>query len=156
MLSEKPKLNNGQNIFQMMLQILLMICLTPSVFTDDVEEFPIVDGEESYRQFQLSNVSLVITYTGMVVAALMMAGFLYIAVNYSSRRSGYGYNGDYYAEDDYYRNFQHKQGIDQYGEMSCLVKYRNVDYYTILSFLDPTQLLSSLFSQYQKYDQDED
>ena len=45
------------------------------------------------RQLVLQNVSLVITYTGMVVAALMMAGFLYLALNFTGRRSGYGYGG---------------------------------------------------------------
>lgn len=51
------------------------------------------DEAGSGRQIQLQNVSLVITYTGMVVAALMMAGFLYLALNFSGRRSGYGYGG---------------------------------------------------------------
>ena len=51
------------------------------------------DEAGSARQIQLQNVSLVITYTGMVVAALMMAGFLYLALNFSGRRSGYGYGG---------------------------------------------------------------
>ena len=100
-----------------MLLVLLMISLTPSVFTDDADEFSTNVVDETYRQFQLQNVSLVITYTGMVVAALMMAGFLYIAANYSGRRSGYGYNEDYYAEDDYYRNFHDKDAFDQYGEL---------------------------------------
>ena len=49
--------------------------------------------QEEGRQLVLQNVSLVITYTGMVVAALMMAGFLYLALNFSGRRSGYGYGG---------------------------------------------------------------
>ena len=48
------------------------------------------------RQIQLQNVSLVITYSGIVVAALMMAGFLYIAMNFGRGRR-YGY-----AEDEYY------------------------------------------------------
>ena len=38
---------------------------------------------------QIQNVSLVITYTGVVVAALMMAGFLYIALNYGRGRCRY-------------------------------------------------------------------
>ena len=41
------------------------------------------------RCCQIQNVSLVITYTGVVVAALMMAGFLYIALNYGRGRSRY-------------------------------------------------------------------
>ena len=49
--------------------------------------------ESSGRQIQLQNVSLVITYTGMVVGAIMMAGFLYLALNFSGRRAGYGYGG---------------------------------------------------------------
>ena len=42
-----------------------------------------------FRCCQIQNVSLVITYTGVVVAALMMAGFLYIALNYGRGRSRY-------------------------------------------------------------------
>ena len=56
-----------------------------------------LEDAETGRQIQLQNVSLVITYTGIVVAALMMAGFLYIALNFGRGRR-YGY----YAEDDYY------------------------------------------------------
>ena len=90
------------------------------------------DAAGSGRQIQLQNVSLVITYTGMVVAALMMAGFLYLALNFSGRRSGYGYGvwvmatdhvniamhfklslclryGHSYAEDDYFDGYYSKR-----------------------------------------------
>ena len=56
-----------------------------------------LEDVETGRQIQLQNVSLVITYTGIVVAALMMAGFLYIALNFGRGRR-YGF----YAEDDYF------------------------------------------------------
>ena len=59
--------------------------------SDDVEDA--LYEESSGRQIQLQNVSLVITYTGMVVGAIMMAGFLYLALNFSGRRAGYGYGG---------------------------------------------------------------
>ena len=59
----------------------------------DDDSAVLYDEAASGRQIQLQNVSLVITYTGMVVAALMMAGFLYLALNFSGRRSGYGYGG---------------------------------------------------------------
>merc|ERR1711936_724028 len=48
------------------------------------------------RQIQLQNISLVITYTGMVVAVIMMLGFLYVALNFGGRRSSHGYNYDEY------------------------------------------------------------
>ena len=99
----------------------------------------VVEDVDAYvvRCCQIQNVSLVITYTGVVVAALMMAGFLYIALNYGRGRSRYlssifvisryiynyiiyrsGYGYSYYAEDDYYdgyhyqkRALHHKQGL---------------------------------------------
>ena len=44
------------------------------------------------RTFGFSNISLVITYTTVVVAALMLAGFLWMAFAYSGQSSsGYGY-----------------------------------------------------------------
>merc|ERR1712029_1287623 len=53
-------------------------------------------NQSEERQIQLQNVSLVITYTGIVVAVLMMAGFLYVALNFGGRRSSYGYGYDEY------------------------------------------------------------
>merc|ERR1711862_1074970 len=43
------------------------------------------------RTFSFSNISLVITYVTIVVAALMLAGFLWMAFAYSGRNSGYDY-----------------------------------------------------------------
>ena len=48
------------------------------------------------RQIQLQNISLVITYTGMVVAVIMMLGFLYVALNFGGGRSSHGYSYDEY------------------------------------------------------------
>jgi len=43
------------------------------------------------RSFGISNISLVITYTTVVIAALMLAGFLWMAFAYSGQSSsGYG------------------------------------------------------------------
>ena len=75
------------------------------------------DSDSSGRQFQLQNVSLVITYSGIVVAALMMAGFLYIAANFGRRRSGYGY----YAEDDYYDGYHYQRSIRNKGMLFKMI-----------------------------------
>merc|ERR1711973_342649 len=101
------------------------------------------EAEMESRQFTipLQNVSLVITYTGIVVAALMMAGFMYIAVNYGRGRARYGHGysrygqydyDDYYEDGDYYdrRSLRSKQGI-------------------------PARL-SELFSHLNKYDDEEE
>ena len=53
----------------------------------------------------VQNVSLVITYTGMVVAALMFAGFLFVSLNYGKRRSGFAYNYD----QDYYQDYSYSK-----------------------------------------------
>ena len=42
------------------------------------------------RNFGFSNISLVITYVTVIVAALMLAGFLWMAYAYSGSGSGYG------------------------------------------------------------------
>ena len=59
-------------------------------------------AESDARQLgvALGNVSLVITYTSMVVAALMIGSFLWIAVSYSGSRAGHGYAYD--RDDEYY------------------------------------------------------
>ena len=53
----------------------------------------------------VQNVSLVITYTGMVVAVLMFAGFLYVSLNFGRRRSGFGYSYD----QDYYQDYPYSK-----------------------------------------------
>lgn len=75
--------------------LALFLTILQCVQSQELEDVGML--EETGRQIQLQNVSLVITYTGIVVAALMMAGFLYIAMNFGRGRR-YGY----YAEDDYY------------------------------------------------------
>ena len=57
------------------------------------------------RTFGISNVSLVITYVTIVVAALMLAGFLWMAFAYSGRNSGY----DYRAKRDTFANEEGNQ-----------------------------------------------
>ena len=61
--------------------------------------------EAEERQLPVQNVSMVITYTGMVVAALMFAGFLYVSLNFGRRRSGHGYNYD----QDYYQDYPYSK-----------------------------------------------
>ena len=75
----------------------------PSLMVFSVSAAHLTEAEAEGRQLQLpvQNVSLVITYTGMVVAALMFAGFLYVSLNFGRRRSGYGYNYD----QDYYQDY---------------------------------------------------
>ena len=78
-----------------------VICSSWCLFnSDDVEDA--LYEESSGRQIQLQNVSLVITYTGMVVAVIMMLGFLYVALNFGGRRSSHGYNYDEYNYEDMY------------------------------------------------------
>ena len=59
------------------------------------------------RQLQLQNISLVITYTGMVVAALMFAGFFYLSLNFGRKRSGYGYG--YNDDQEYYQDYSYSK-----------------------------------------------
>merc|ERR1711992_35000 len=68
------------------LVLLPLLLLVPAALGQDFTE---LDWDAESRQLQIQNVSLVITYTGVVVAALMMAGFLYIALNYGRGRSRY-------------------------------------------------------------------
>ena len=55
----------------------------------------------------VQNVSLVITYTGMVVAALMFAGFFYLSLNFGRKRSGYGYG--YNDDQEYYQDYSYSK-----------------------------------------------
>ena len=66
---------------------------------------PQTEAEE--RQLPVQNVSLVITYTGMVVAVLMFAGFTYLSLNFGRRRSGYGYS--YNEDQDYYQDYSYSK-----------------------------------------------
>lgn len=53
-------------------------------------------GWSSGRAFSISNISLVITYVTLVVAAVMLAGFMWLAFAFSGTKqhegSGYGYS----------------------------------------------------------------
>ena len=53
------------------------------------------------RAFSISNISLVITYVTLVVAAVMLAGFIWVAFAFSDTKQGggggYGYGYDDYA-----------------------------------------------------------
>merc|ERR1711876_10589 len=112
------------------LALLPLLVLVPAALGQDFTEL-----ELESRQLQIQNVSLVITYTGVVVAALMMAGFLYIALNYGRGRSGYGYG--YYAEDDYYDGYHYQKRA-------------------LHNKQDTPQFLSELFSQLNKFDNQEE
>ena len=77
-----------------------LLVMSVSATTDNHAEF-----EE--RQLQVQNVSLVITYTGMVVAALMFAGFFYLSLNFGRKRSGYGYG--YNDDQEYYQDYSYSK-----------------------------------------------
>ena len=55
------------------------------------------------RSFGISNISLVITYTTVVIAALMLAGFLWMAFAYSGQSSS-GY-GRFFGSGRYFENY---------------------------------------------------
>ena len=59
------------------------------------------------RTFSVSNISLVITYTTVIVAALMLAGFLWMAFAYSGQGGSSGYGG---------RSFRKKRQAFQFDE----------------------------------------
>ena len=72
---------------------------------DENQEYP--EYLEEGRTFAIQNVSLVITYTTMAVAVVMMASFLWIALNFGTSRSGY--SG--YGSDDYYSRRKRSSGL---------------------------------------------
>ena len=109
------------------------------------------DSDSSGRQFQLQNVSLVITYSGIVVAALMMAGFLYIAANFGRRRSGYGY----YAEDDYYDGYHYQRSIRNKGMLFKMIR-NHINNHNNCHISDIPEFLSEMFSQLTSHDQEEE
>ena len=88
---------------------MVFLVLLPSLvlFSVSVSATPQTKAEE--RQLPVQNVSLVITYTGMVVAALMFAGFLYVSLNFGRRRSGYGYGYSYNEDQDYYQDYSNSK-----------------------------------------------
>lgn len=129
----RSRRGSGNNMVQLSTLVLLpLLVLVPAALGQDFTE---LDWDAESRQLQIQNVSLVITYTGVVVAALMMAGFLYIALNYGRGRSGYGYG--YYAEDDYYDGYHYQKRA-------------------LHDKQDTPQFLSELFSQLNKFDNQEE
>jgi len=57
------------------------------------------DSQWTGRTFSVSNISLVITYVTIAVAAVMLAGFLWLSFAFSStdqyESQGYGYSSRY-------------------------------------------------------------
>ena len=100
-----------------------------------------VRAQAEDRQLQLQNISLVITYTGMVVAVLMMAGFLYVALNFGGRRSGYGYSYDEYEHYD-----KRSPGSDMYIYSQA----------PLTETSPAPSVLSDLLHHLTKYDEEED
>jgi len=94
---------------------------------DENQEYP--EYLEEGRTFAIQNVSLVITYTTMAVAVVMMASFLWIALNFGTSRSGY--SG--YGSDDYYSRRKRSSGL----------------------FDDP-DVLTNLLGSWHKYSNDEE
>merc|ERR1711970_314513 len=88
----------GRDIGTMGLLILALTVYCTNTLVHGQDFTDQVLGEE--RTFAIQNVSLVITYTTMAVAVVMMASFLWIALSFGGSRSGYGYSG--YSSDDYY------------------------------------------------------
>ena len=70
------------------------------------------DPEWSGRTFSVSNISLVITYVTLVVAAVMLAGFIWLAFAFSGAKNndeGYGHGSSYgYSRTE--RSFDDDQG----------------------------------------------
>ena len=90
---------------------LLPFLCTYSLVTAHEEHAFDYDSTDLYendgRQFALQNISLVITYSTLAVAVVMMASFLWIAMNFGTSRSGYGYSSHSgyggYGSDEYVR-----------------------------------------------------
>merc|ERR1711997_404948 len=106
-------------------QIVLLVT-PPSLMVFSVSAAHLTEAEAEGRQLQLpvQNVSLVITYTGMVVAALMFAGFLYVSLNFGRRRSGYGYNYD----QDYYQDYPYSKRSPEPSVLADLLEHLHKHY----------------------------
>ena len=72
----------------------------------------------SGRTFSISNISLVITYVTLVVAAVMLAGFMWLAFAFSGGgggNEGYNRRQDYaYGYSRSERSFEEEEGIFQF------------------------------------------
>ena len=124
---------------------MLLLVLLSSLLVMSVSATTDHQAESEERQLQVQNVSLVITYTGMVVAALMFAGFLYVSLNFGRRRSGYGYNYD----QDYYQDYA---SYSRRSPGKFFIFWRQ---FFILFCLEPSAL-SDLLEYLHKYDEDEE
>jgi len=95
--------HNGHNMRNVQLFVVGLTVLLSSSYVDALQlsEYSEVFSQYSDltagneigmgRSFGISNISLVITYTTVVIAALMLAGFLWMAFAYSGQSSsGYG------------------------------------------------------------------
>jgi len=95
--------HNGHNMRNVQLFVVGLTILLSSSYVDALQlsEYSEVFSQYSDltagneigmgRSFGISNISLVITYTTVVIAALMLAGFLWMAFAYSGQSSsGYG------------------------------------------------------------------
>merc|ERR1711915_658318 len=82
--------------------------------------------ENNGRQFALQNVSLVITYSTLAVAVVMMASFLWIAMNFGTSRSGYGYSSHSgyggYGSDEYVRRKRTSEENDNVWFLGNLIE----------------------------------
>ena len=70
-------------------------------FTNLESELKVFEPVWTERTFSISNISLVITYVTLVVAAVMLAGFIWVAFAFSGTKQagggGYGYGYDEYT-----------------------------------------------------------
>merc|ERR1711872_719440 len=109
--------------------ILLPFLCTYSLVTALEEHAFDYDSTELYkndgRKFALQNVSLVVTYSTLAVAVVMMASFLWIAMNFGTSRSGYRYSGHNgyggYGSDDYVRRKRSLEETDKVGLLGNLI-----------------------------------
>jgi hypothetical protein len=82
------------------------------------------------RAFSISNISLVITYVTLVVAAVMLAGFMWVAFAFSDTREtgsggfGYGYSG-YRRKRSAFEEEQEGTYVEQGCQMVCFQTKKN-------------------------------
>lgn len=65
------------------------------------------------RTFSISNISLVITYVTLVVAAVMLAGFIWVAFAFSDTKQGGGGGYGYSGYSDYTRKRRSSEEPDE-------------------------------------------
>merc|ERR1711915_823356 len=109
--------------------LLLFLCTYSLVTAHEAHAFD-YDSTDLYdnegRQFALQNVSLVITYSTLAVAVVMMASFLWIAMNFGTSRSGYGYSSHSgyggYGSDEYVRRKRTSEENDNVWFLGNLIE----------------------------------